>query len=412
LGGRTTTYQKTGTISPVLTSHCQSCWWIIDTGGSIALSFSAFSLENTYDYVKVFAGSTTSATSLGSFTSTTNPGTLTSSTGSMLVWFITDASQVSTALTFSWVSPAGTSAPTFPSMSCANSGSTSTVVQGSLREVTGDYGNSQACWWIINSPTTQPIYWTFTSFSMENQATCSFDSVTIYDGTSTSGTLLGTWCGTASTQAKYPTLNRVAAKATSGNMYVRFVTDHSVTKGGFTGDWIASTPNTPTGAPLSGTAVPTATPTYAVAGTCASSGGVYTAVEGSVSHGTGNYANSATCTWTITTGNPAIYLTFAEFAVEYASGCTSDALKVYDGTSVSAPLLATFCGTSSASFEYPGIGKECAKATSGSMFIRFTSNAANVDTGFAATWDSPTPSPSPTSSPTPAPTFVPTAFPL
>jgi cubilin len=139
---------------------------------------------------------------------------------------------------------------------------------------------------------------------------------------------------------------------------------------------------------------------------------VYTAVEGSVSHGTGNYANSATCMWTITTGNPGIYLTFAEFAVEYASGCASDAVKVYDGTSASAPLLATFCGTSSTTFEYPGIGKECAKATSGSMFIRFTSNAANVDTGFVATWDSPAPSPSPTPSPTPAPTSIPTGIPL
>ncbi len=55
---------RTGTISPVLSSHCQNYFWIIDTGGPIALTFTSFDLEDTYDAVKVCQGSTVASANL------------------------------------------------------------------------------------------------------------------------------------------------------------------------------------------------------------------------------------------------------------------------------------------------------------------------------------------------------------
>lgn len=52
---------------------------------------------------------------------------------------------------------------------------------------------------VFNPGTTgNALRFAFTSFSLEAQSSCSYDYLKIYDGTSTSGTLIGTYCGTTS----------------------------------------------------------------------------------------------------------------------------------------------------------------------------------------------------------------------
>jgi len=72
--------------------HYADCKWLIQPAGatSITLSFSSFYTEGTYDYVKVYDGSTTSATLLGTFSGLTIPASVTSSGGVMLVNFVTN----------------------------------------------------------------------------------------------------------------------------------------------------------------------------------------------------------------------------------------------------------------------------------------------------------------------------------
>jgi hypothetical protein len=133
---------------------------------------------------------------------------------------------------------------------------------------------------------------------------------------------------------------------------------------------------------------------------CPYGAGTFTAQNGTIAipSAGGSYANSVTCEYRITTGAP-IYLRFESFATE--SGF--DYVEVYDGTSSSGSLKGKFSGT-----VIPAIQT----ATSGSMFIRFTSDSGNVAAGVSMTWlDTMPATASPTRSPTPSPTLSPTRVP-
>ncbi len=141
---------------------------------------------------------------------------------------------------------------------------------------------------------------------------------------------------------------------------------------------------------------------------CPYGAGSFTAQTGTIKipSAGGNYANSVTCEYRITTGVP-IYLRFDSFATELYY----DFVEVYDGTSSSGLFKGKFSGTATPAIQ---------TATSGSMFIRFTSDSANVAAGVSMTWlnkmpatASPTrsPTPSPTRSPTLSPTLSPTGLP-
>ena len=63
-------------------------------GGTITLTFTSFSTEAWYDFVRVYNGTTTSAPLLGSFSGNALPRVLTANSGSMLIRFTTDGSVV------------------------------------------------------------------------------------------------------------------------------------------------------------------------------------------------------------------------------------------------------------------------------------------------------------------------------
>ncbi len=89
-----------------------------------------------------------------------------------------------------------------------------------------------------------------------------------------------------------------------------------------------------------------------------------------IGDGPGNYANSASCTWVVSASGP-ITVTFSELNTE----ANYDFVKLYDGTSSSAPLLGSYSGTA-----VPG-----PVSTAGSAItIAFTSDNSGVKTGFAA----------------------------
>ncbi|GIV23045.1 MAG: hypothetical protein KatS3mg025_0704 [Bacteroidia bacterium] len=70
------------------------CRWLIQPPGAtwVRLSFTSFTTEANYDFVRVYDGPTTSSPLLGSYSGTTLPPTLTSTGGSMLVVFTSDSS--------------------------------------------------------------------------------------------------------------------------------------------------------------------------------------------------------------------------------------------------------------------------------------------------------------------------------
>ncbi|MCR8923055.1 hypothetical protein NO559_09750 [Dasania sp. GY-MA-18] len=85
-------------------SNNESCNFLIQPsgGGTITLSFSAFNVENNYDYVRIYDGTSTSAPLLATLTGTSIPSAVVASSGSMLVRFTSDGSVVRSGFSASW----------------------------------------------------------------------------------------------------------------------------------------------------------------------------------------------------------------------------------------------------------------------------------------------------------------------
>lgn len=77
--------------------------------------------------------------------------------------------------------------------------------------------------------TSKLLQFVFTSFSLESHASCGYDGLRIYDGTSTNSTLLGTWCGTNSP-------GTVLATNSDGALTFDFYSDVSVTSTGWSAE--------------------------------------------------------------------------------------------------------------------------------------------------------------------------------
>jgi hypothetical protein len=89
------------------------------------------------------------------------------------------------------------------------------------------YGDSQDYTMVFNPGSAgSSLRFVFTSFDLESNTTCAYDYLKIYDGNSTSGTLLGTYCGTNSP-------GTVIANNASGSLTFVFHSDGSVTNPGW-----------------------------------------------------------------------------------------------------------------------------------------------------------------------------------
>ncbi len=90
----------------------------------------------------------------------------------------------------------------------------------------GDYQDSENCTFRISPACADTVILTIHAFSTES----GYDYLRIYDGISNSGTLLFSASGTTTTQT---------VKAPSGNMFVQFTSDGSVTSSGYYLSWNA-----------------------------------------------------------------------------------------------------------------------------------------------------------------------------
>ncbi len=301
-------------------------------GGTITLTFTSFITEANYDYVRVYDGSTTSAPLLGTFSGSSLPPVLTSSGGSMLIRFTTDYAGV----TSGWSATYTTAA----SGGCINE--TFTAAAGTVTDNSGSssYLNNMSCEKLIQPSGGGTITLTFTSFITE----ANYDYVRVYDGSTTSAPLLGTFSGSSLP----PVLT-----SSGGSMLIRFTTDYA----GVTSGW-------------------SATYTTAASGGCINE--TFTAAAGTVTDNSGSssYLNNMSCEKLIQpSGGGTITLTFTSFITE----ANYDYVRVYDGSTISAPLLGTFSGSS-----LPPV----LTSSGGSMLIRFTTDYAGVTSGWSATYTS------------------------
>jgi len=87
-------------------SNNEYCGSVIrsSSGGALTLSFSSFSYENGYDYLRVYDGTTTSGTLLMNRTGNSVPPDVTAPSGSMLVVSYTDNIITSSGFEATWSS--------------------------------------------------------------------------------------------------------------------------------------------------------------------------------------------------------------------------------------------------------------------------------------------------------------------
>ncbi|MDP4280679.1 MAG: C25 family cysteine peptidase [Bacteroidota bacterium] len=91
-----------------------------------------------------------------------------------------------------------------------------------------------------------------------------------------------------------------------------------------------------------------------------------------------NYGSNEDITETFTSGTSGaqIQMNFTSFDVESGTNCTFDKLTIYNGPTISSPLIGTYCGTDS-----PGI----VVSTNGSLTYQFHSDYSSTYSGWAAT---------------------------
>ncbi|HIA37022.1 MAG TPA: hypothetical protein EYN89_09925, partial [Flavobacteriales bacterium] len=106
-----------------------------------------------------------------------------------------------------------------------------TTASGSFDDGSGinDYNNSTDCSWLIQPTGAAAITLSFSAFDTE----LNYDYVTVYDGTTTSANVLGTFSG-----------NSIPGSVTStgGDMLVRFTSDATTTAAGWSASYTSTTP--------------------------------------------------------------------------------------------------------------------------------------------------------------------------
>lgn len=347
-GGGNVMANATGTISDGSGAgnygNNQLCYWLIapPCASSVSLSFTAFNTEQNYDGVLVYNGNNTNAPLLGTFTGTTLPLNLTSGP-EMLVVFISDYST------------------TFGGFS-ANYTSTGTPYCSGNTTLTNDYGtfsdgsnannycNNANCSWLIQPTGATSITLSFSQFDVEPLSTDGFtiyDAVEVFDGVNVNSPLLGRFAGNSLPNS---------ITSTSGNMFVKFYTDMSETKAGWTANYTSTTNNYCTG------------------------NVTLTAPAGTFNDGSGanQYGNNAECSWLIQPTNAQnITLSFSAFNTEQ----NNDGVLVYDGINNSSPLLGSFTGSAI---------PNTVTSTGGAMYVTFGSNQSIRGQGFTANYISTT----------------------
>ncbi|XP_044150585.1 LOW QUALITY PROTEIN: cubilin [Bufo gargarizans] len=280
-----------------------------DDGMFIVLTFLTFELEYNAckDRVKIFSGASTSGSPLATFCGDTIPAPI-SSRGTMSINFYTDST----------VAMHGFMA-TYRLYSC---GGTFNRTSGTIRSPTHsftNYHNNMNCTYLLTAEENRIIELKFNEFDVEGSGSCTFDHVSVYDGSDIYAKRFGKFCG----KVLPPVI-----RSSSNRLFLVFYTDSNVGAGG----WRASYRQT-------------LGPEQGCGGYLTNATGRFGSPD---SNGDGKYDKSLDCVWNIVAPiNQLINLTFSSFFLEAQSqgSCRYDFVKIFDGSSANSSLQGTFCGS-------------------------------------------------------------------
>ncbi|KAM6900418.1 cubilin [Xenentodon cancila] len=324
--------------------HGANCTWYISVtpGNLIRLTFLSFNLEYhvncNYDYVEVYDnGTVQTGNKIGRYCGRSVPPSISSSDSQMTVLFVSDSS----------LSTEGFSARYISINATTDCGGTFTSPTGSFSSPNYPdyYPNSRDCIFKIIVELNMQIMLNFTSFELEGSPpSCNLDFVEIRDGGYETSPLIGKFCANQGPPVLVSHSNR---------LWVRFLSDGSVTRRGFFAYWD---------------------------GTQTGCGGKLTTPSGGLS--SPNYPlpyhTNAECYWSIQTSQGSqLQLSFSDFHLESSSSCSYDYLAVYDGNSSSASQLAKLCGS-----QLPGT----INSSSHHLYVKLRTDGSISTGGFLATY--------------------------
>jgi len=389
-------------------SNNMNCGFLIhpDCADAITLTFASFATQAGSDFVRVYNGTDATGTLLGSFSGTTIPAAVTANSGAMYVLFTSNASTTNTGFIANWTTDLFTTAP-----AGVFTVSDNTPALGVSVAFTNTEANATNWLWDVNGDgttdyTTQNVnhvYNTPGSYTVSLIASnclggdttyqvvvvqpgpeieLSTDTATEYTIPDCSAGITHTfaiynngsgdlvWSGTNGLYALVPSSGTIAA---GSSQLVTVVIQPGASPGDVT-YYNVITSNDTLNPVVNDTVVihQTMDCLFMICTDASSTqaSGIITDSGGP----TGNYGNNQSCSFLI---NPycsdMVTLTFNTFATMNAS----DFLKVYDGAGASGTLLGTYYGTT-----LPPV----LTATSGSMYLVFTSNTSGTAAGFKATW--------------------------
>jgi len=322
-------------LGPTYDNYANCSWPITAAPGNIIwIVFSSFVTEARFDFVYVYDGLNTSSPILfgGSGGVTPLPDRYTTDNAA-LVTFTSDYSVVASGFT-------AIAYATGPS--CNGSQPITATSRGSpfRSNAANQYKDFANCAWPISSPTGTVIRIVFSS--LETEPCC--DTVTVYDGPSTSSKVL--WSGRGSVAAGFELY------ATGNAVLVTFTSDGSVVAAGFTAM------------------------AYAIDSCCSGSQSLTATSQGVTfqSNRALKYINFANCSWAISApAGKLIWIVFYSFETE----ASFDFVKVYDGPSA-LPNNMIWSG------DGPRTSNLEVYTTGSAALVTFTSDGSIVYEGFTA----------------------------
>ncbi|KAF4095682.1 cubilin isoform X1 [Onychostoma macrolepis] len=322
----------------------RECIWHIQTspGSSISITILEFDVEYhpdcNYDKLEVYGGPDLSSPRLAQLCTTrppNNPLHVASTGNAVTVRFTSDAVVSGRGFNATWVEVPG------------GCGGIVTAPNGEIHspQYPSNYPDNVDCSWVITVDVGHRVVFNFTDLDLESQSSCGFDYVAIHDGHHESSPLLGKFCGVSRPSPITSTMNVI---------YVRFRSDHSQNRKGFSAHFSEACGSTIAADDVGGEI---ASPRYPY-----------------------SYPPNQNCSWIIQAQEPFnhVTLSFTDFEVEMVnSNCSHDSVEVLDGDNYQAPSVGRYCGN-----ELP----HPVTSFSNALVVNFISDASVGRKGFRATY--------------------------
>ncbi|XP_075901094.1 bone morphogenetic protein 1-like [Nelusetta ayraudi] len=323
-------------------AHC--VWRIsVTPGEKIVLNFTSMDVFRShlcwYDYVEVRDGFWRKAPLKGRFCGDALPEPIVSTDSHLWLEFSSSSSWVGKGFSATYEAVCG----------------------GDLRRDSGqiqspnypdDYQSNKACVWKITVAEGFSVGLSFQAFEIEKHDSCGYDYVEVRDGGSESSRLLGRFCGDDKS---------VEVKSSSNQLWLKFVSDGSVNKAGFSANFFKEMDecSSPDNGQCEQRCINTlgsyrcaCEPGYELAAdrrSCetAACGGFVTQLNGSISSPgwPKDYPPNKNCVWQLMAPiQYRITLVFDMFETEGNDVCKYDYVEVRSGSSSDSKLHGKFCG--------------------------------------------------------------------